>query len=586
MHSVLRRYTLKAAGESGQGVNSVGEILAKSLKESGLYTFGYREYPSLIKGGFASHQIDISDQPLNSPSLQTDMLMCMSRVSFHAYLYSVRDHGCILHNLRQLEILPEEQEWLSKHSITVTYVPAEAMAVESGGKALMANVVLIGVMWQLVGLSLDAVKAVLRQEFAKKPEFIEPNLACLERGFKEKVAEIAPVSLPFKLDLSREHDALLSGNAILSLGGIAAGVRAYFSYPMTPASTILSFFAQTYHQTGILVKQIEDEISVAQMAIGSMFVGTRALVGTSGGGFDLMTESLTLAAMTETPFVCILGQRPGPATGLPTWTAAADLNLAVYAGHGEYSRCVIALSDAESCFTLIQKAFNIAEEFQTVVIVLTEKQIAESLFQLPELPASEPIKRGLVPSEQLASLQSTDRYKTTPSGVSPRWLPGQSDTVYDGNGDEHLADGSLTEDGEKVKEIYDKRLRKQDSILAILPEPVIIGPPTAAVSLVGWGSTKNTILDVLEVWNQSHPDQTFNYLHYEYIFPLRTAIFTQFVTNAQQVVLIENNALGQLGALLTQHTGYQFTERWLKYDGRGFFVEDIFQYLETFFKNN
>jgi 2-oxoglutarate/2-oxoacid ferredoxin oxidoreductase subunit alpha len=576
----LHRYTLKAAGESGQGVNSVGEILAKSLKESGLYTFGYREYPSLIKGGYSCHQIDISDQPLLSPSAQTDLLVCLSRVSVHKYLPTVRPGAIVLHSLPQMEFSSEEQAWIDANQVHIAYVNATQIALETSGNALMANTVMIGLIWKLVGLKLAPVEEVVKHEFAKKPEVIEGNLKCLQAGFVAEVEGLSPVELDFKLAPELEANALLSGNHILSLGAVAAGVRAYYAYPMTPSSSILSYLSSIYHETGMLVKQIEDEISVAQMAIGSMFMGTRALVGTSGGGFDLMTESLSLSGMTETPFVCILGQRPGPATGLPTWTAAGDLNLAVYAGHGEYTRCVVAVSDPESCYTLIQHAFNLAEEFQIPVIVLTEKQIAESLFQMSELPADLPIERYLVPDEKLGSLQASDRYQITETGVSARWLPGQSDAVFDANSDEHLEDGTLTEEAVPTQAMYEKRLRKLEYLEKKLPEPRLIGPATAALSFVGWGSVKNTMVDVIQIWNEAHAELSINYLHYDYIFPLKTDSFSALADQAKKVVLIENNALGQLGALITQTTGYQFEHRLLKYDGRGFFVEDVMQFLE------
>jgi len=578
----LRRYTVKASGESGQGVNSIGEILAKSLKESGFYTFAYREYPSLIKGGYACHQNDFSDHPLSSPSAQTDLLMCLSRMSFHAYLKTVRQNGQVIHMLRQLELTEDEQTYVQENKIAIAYIPGETIALEAGGKSIMANIVLLGVMWQLLGLSFEPLEKVIAVEFAKKPQFIEPNLACLRRGHNYSVADqgLQPVSLPFVAQAERGNDALLSGNQLIALGGIAAGVRAYYAYPMTPSSSILSYLSSLYHETGMLVKQIEDEISVAQMAIGSMFVGTRALVGTSGGGFDLMTESLTMAAMTETPFVCILGQRPGPATGLPTWTSASDLNLAVYAGHGEYARLVLAAGDPESTYILIQKAFNLAEKYQIPVIVLTEKQIGESLFQMANLPPDEPIERYLPTAEEIAAFQPSDRYKITESGISPRWLPGQSDAVYAANSDEHTADGTLTEEAGPSEAMYAKRLRKLDTLLQELPEPVIHGPEQAALSFVGWGSVKNTVADVLRLWNEAHPDQKINYLHYEYVYPVKTEVFKILTQTAQKLVLIENNALGQLGALLTQHTGYLFTDKLLKFDGRGFFVEDILKYLE------
>lgn len=578
----LQRTTIKIGGESGQGVNSVGEIMAKSIKESGFYSFGYREYPSLIKGGYSSHQIDIADHPLVSPSAATDVLACLSRVSVHAYLPTVRPGGMIVHNLLNFELTESEKQLIAERSIKIEYVDAAQLAFTAGGSNIMANTVLIGVVWQLLGLDLEPVKAVLQKEFARKPEVIEPNLKCLEVGYTYQLTNLQPISLPYQAVPKLEAEALLSGNQLISLGAVGAGVRAYYAYPMTPSSSILSYLASIYHETGMLVKQVEDEISVAQMALGSMFMGTRALVGTSGGGFDLMTESVSMSGMIETPFVCILGQRPGPATGLPTWTAAGDLNLAIYGGHGEYARCVMAVSDAESCYSLIQHAFNLAEEFQIPVIVLTEKEIAESLFQLKELPADVPIKRYVVEGKDCESLVPTDRYKITDTGVSPRWFPGQADATYDANTDEHTEDGSITEEAGPTKAMYDKRLRKLESLAAKLPEPELLGPSTAVLTLVGWGSVKNTAIDALALWNEAHPEAQVNYLHYEYLFPLKTERIRELVEQGQRLVLVENNAFGQLGALITQHTGYMFAEKFLKYDGRPFFLEDMIEFLESY----
>jgi len=580
------RFTIKVGGESGQGVNSVGEIIARSLKQSCFFTFGYREYPSLIKGGFASHQTDVSGSPLSAPSRECNILLCLSRVSFHEYLPTVRKGGIVLHNIARLDITQTEQELITEHQLTVTYVPAVEEALKAGGSRVMANSVLIGVLLQVLSLPTELVERVLEHEFAKKPQVIEPNKACLRAGFTWQLPEgVLPIALTSycKIESSRGDDLLLSGNHALALGAVSAGVRAFYAYPMTPSSSILTFLADWYHQTGMLVKQVEDEISVAQMAIGSMFAGTRALVGTSGGGFDLMTESLSLAAMTETPFVCILAQRPGPATGLPTWTSSADLNLAVYAGHGEFTRLVVSASDAADCYTLIQHAFNYAEEFQIPVIVMTDKEIAESLFQLDQLPAAVPIERHLVAEGDLTKLESEDRFKITESGVSQRWLPGQVDATFVSNSDEHLEDGSLTEDAQPSKAMYDKRLRKEQALLEKLPEPELFGPTAAAVLFVGWGSVKNSVLDVLPHWNAAHPEHAIRYLHYTYVFPLKPEVFLEAVQQTERVVLIEQNALGQLGGLLTQHTGYLFTEKLLKYDGRPFFVEEIWEYLEERF---
>ncbi len=584
--SALHRYTIKVGGESGQGVNSVGEIIARSLKQSCFFTFGYREYPSLIKGGFASHQTDVSGTPVLAPSRDCSVLLCLSRVSVHEYLPTVRFGGIVLHTIPRMDLSQSELELIAERHLIVVYVPAVEEAIAAGGTRVMSNTFLIGVLWQVLSLPLELATKVMEREFADKPKVIAPNTACLQAGFVWPLPEILkPVTLTnyCQIEHSRGDDLLLTGNHSLALGAVSAGVRAYYAYPMTPSSSILTFLAGWYHQTGMLVKQVEDEISVAQMALGSMFMGTRALVGTSGGGFDLMTESLSLSAITETPFVCILAQRPGPATGLPTWTSSADLNLAVYAGHGEFTRLVIAASNAADCYTLIQHAFNYAEEFQIPVIVMTDKQIAESLFQLDELPAAIPIERNLVHAGDLQKLEPEDRFKITESGVSLRWLPGEVDATFVGNSDEHLEDGSLTEAAIDSKAMYDKRLRKESSLIEKLPDPELFGPVSASVVFVGWGSVKNTVLDVQIRWNELHPDHAFSYLHYTYLYPLKPEIFLEVVQRVERVILIEQNALGQLGGLITQHTGYLFVEKCLKYDGRPFFVEDVWEYLEKRF---
>jgi 2-oxoglutarate ferredoxin oxidoreductase subunit alpha len=573
------RVTIQIAGESGQGINSIGEAVAKAFKKVGLHTFGYREYPSLIRGGHALYQLEASHEAVTAPCAKSDLLVCLSRVSFHQYYQRVNTGGTIIHSVPRLDVKPDEQKWLTEQDINVVYINAAKLAEESGGKRLMSNTVFVGVLWSLFELPIETAEEVIREIFAHKPHYIDVNLACLETGYQQQVETDQRISLQVTDDQSVKEGYLLSGNHALALGAVAAGARAYYSYPMTPSSSILSYLAEIQHETGMIVKQVDDEISAAQMAIGSMFMGTRAFTGTSGGGFDLMTESVSLVGITETPFVCVLAQRPGPATGLPTWTSAADLTLAVYGGHGEFPRIVVAASDATSAFTTIQEAFNLAEQFQTAVIVLTEKQIAESIFLVSEFPESPPINRHLTPDSD--NLTPKDRFKITDSGISPRWLPGQSDATYVANSDEHLEDGSLTEDAVPAKAMYDKRLRKMEGILETLPEPILYGSPGAEITFVGWGSVKSTILDAFTTFAHSKKTLPCNYLHYEYVYPLKTAHFQQLVNENKRIILLENNATGQLGSLLTQATGYMFKEKLLKYDGRPFFVEEILNFIAT-----
>ena len=572
------RFVVKIAGESGMGINSVGEILAKALKNSGMFVFAYREYPSLIQGGYASYQLDISDSKINASSSECDVLLSFSRASLHQYLSTVRQNGSVIHSVIKNIFTPEEQSIIDTKQLKVVYIPAREMAIQIGGNKIMANTVMLGAIWQILNLDFAQIKAMIREQFSKKPNMIEGNLSCLEAGFTQDLTVLQRSSLGLRVTENFKDDLLLTGNHAIALGAVAGGVRVYYAYPMTPSSSILSYLAEIAHHTGMLVKQIEDEISVANMAVGSMFAGARTLIGTAGGGFDLMTETVSLSGITETPFMCVIAQRPGPATGLPTWTSASDLNIAVYGGHGEYTRLVLAASDIESCFLLTQVGLNLAEKYQIPVLLLTEKQIAESFFQVDVMPEAIPIERHILSDEQAVEMQSLDRFKITPTGVSPRWIPGQSRATYTANSDEHLEDGSLTEESDTAWAMYNKRLKKEETLLQELPEPIVYGDPNPDISFVGWGSVKNTMIDVMTCLSE-FTDTKVAYLHYEYVYPVKTHVLREFAKNSKRLVLVENNATGQLGQILTAKTEIPFWEKILKCDGRPLFVEDILHFI-------
>jgi len=594
----IKRFSIKFAGESGQGINSLGEIIAKTLKNSGYKIFGYREYPSLIRGGYASYQIDIGNEKINASSQYCDILVCSSRKSIYQYLRDLRPGGLLIHTLTAVTFKPDEQNFISDNNLQIKYIDALSMAKEQGGNALMSNMILLGIIIEVLGLDLEIVKEMVRHEFADKPKLLEIDLKCLDAGYK---LDLANYSLDLQKHENWQQSKIVTGSHGVSLGAINAGVRAYFSYPMTPASPMLSYLADTSHDSKMLIKQAEDEITAAQMTLGAMHMGTRALTGTSGGGFDLMTETLSLAGIIETPFVIVLAQRPGPATGLPTWTSTGDLNLAIHAGHGEYPRLVVAVSDFESGYTLIQEAFNYAEKFQIPVIVLTEKQIAEGLYNVSELPETIEIQRHLLGADNLESRPQDNsevrdeagqgfkeqpdntadlkRYAFTENGVSPRWLPGSDLPQYNANGDEHDEIGDVNEEAENARLIAEKRMKKLDILLADLPDPQLIGPENADITFIGWGSPRATIEDTISILGQNGNLTTINYLHFDYIYPLKTEKLQRVLETAKKVILIENNYLGQLGELITSKTGYKFENKLLKYDGRPFFIEDILNYL-------
>jgi 2-oxoglutarate/2-oxoacid ferredoxin oxidoreductase subunit alpha len=584
MNSDFFRSVIKVAGESGS-LSTAGNIIINALRKLGLYIYSEREFPSLIKGGRANVQINYSNQQIRSMSHNIPIGVALDREGVLDCLDTLADGGILIHGFdRWNKAIKDLVDRASSKNLQVIEIPAREIAAENGGGVIMVNTVLMGVLFQVLGLSFDLLENSLRKELSKKPALLETNIRCAKAGFEFNIENkfdntelstltenLKTIGQKTKGEINDTKNLFLDGNSAIALGSLSAGCRAYYAYPMSPATTVLVQLAKWADKSGMLIKQAEDEITAVQMALGSMHAGTRAFTTTSGGGFDLMTETISLAGIIETPLVVAISQRPGPGTGLPTWTAQGDLSLAIYSGHGEYGKCVIACSDPTSCYENIQLAFNIAEKYQIPVILLTEANIAMSSVIVNEHDLVKvEIERGL------DTFSDKERFEITESGISPRWLPGSSDKIYFANGDEHWVDGTITEDADKAGEMYAKRLRKTETLLKELPEPIVFGVENNAdISFVGWGSTKNTILDAIDILSQSHPEIKVNYLHYNFVYPLKTERLIKFSAVNKNVVLIEGNATGQLGELITTKTGYLFQNKMLKWNGRPFYVEEI-----------
>ena len=562
------RFSIKFGGESGQGINTLGKLLSKAIKNSGYKIFAYREYPSLIRGGVASYQIDFSNKEINSSTRSSQILAVLDEDSLHEYIKTISPNGLLIYDDKDVAFTEEENSFLTENNISKVYLDTKQIALQAGGDEIMSNVAMLAFIWKTVDLDLNTLQKTVLEYFAKKDVDLEKEEAVLKAGFN------TPTYRPeFKQNIPNKNilpgkTMVLSGNEGISLGLISGGVRAYYAYPMTPATSILKYLGTTYKETGILVKQAENEITAAQLTLGSMAMGTRAVTATSGGGFDLMLESISCAGMSETPFVVILSQRAGAGTGVPTWTGAGDIYTAVKGGHGEFPRCVISLSNAEDSYTLIQSALNIADQYQLPVIVLTEKQISESLFSLNRLPKALPIERGIKNERET-------RYEITENGISSRWTPNENNKPYISTSDEHIEDGTSTENSQEILEMTEKRSRKMETLKDNLPEPTYYGNTQARKIFVGWGSSKNVILDII-----NNTDTNVGYLHYEYIYPLKTEKLEDLINNEKELVLIESNQTGELGKLIKEETGYEFKEKLLKFDGRPFFVEDILDFLK------
>jgi 2-oxoglutarate ferredoxin oxidoreductase subunit alpha len=575
----MERTVIKIAGESGRGLLSSGHIVSRALKDLGFYLNSDREYPSLIKGGSSVVQIDFGTKPIRSLSTKVDVVLCLDRAGLLDHLDSLKKGGIFIHGYERHERVPALKKKAQAKGIKVLYIPARTIALEQGGSELMLNMVLLGLLWKVLDLDLKILMKEVKHQFASKPKLLAIDLKCIKAGYNPKEHKNIP-KFKIKHNKKKPNTLLIDGTKAISLGAIHAGLRNYYMYPMSPASGILTYIAATSHETGIVVKQAEDEITAVQMTIGSMHAGSRSMVATSGGGFDLMTESVSLVGITETPLVMVVGQRPGPGTGLPTWTCQGDLNLAINAGHGEFPRIVIGVSDQTSSFELMQHAFNLAEKYQTLVVVLTEKVVLETHTTIePFKQKTIPINRHLVTKKaELDKLVPKDRFRYTPSGISKRWIPGSSKAYYYANSDEHLEDGVLNEDSAPSIKMVDKRFRKETTLLKELPEPKVFGAQkNAKISFVGWGSSKNVMLDVIEAYKKK--GVAVNYLHYDYVFPIQKKGALKFFKENKNVHLIEGNYRGQLGVLIETATDKKFKKKLLKYDGRPFFFDEMMDYI-------
>ena len=567
VYIMKNRLSIKFGGQSGQGINTLGELLAKCIKNSGYHLFASREYPSLIKGGVASYQLDFSDYEIYSSSRYTNILACLAPQSIHEYIYSIDRKGILVHSINDLVLTKEEEEYIHRMNIEVIHIDTEKISHDIEAPIIMANMILLGYISSIVGIDEKELEKVVKKYFKGKNIDILTEIKCITKGYELDRPSKFQFNNNFKKHKGWNKSKVVTGNLAIALGAISAGCRAYYAYPMTPSTPILEMLGATYKQTGILVKQAESEITAVQMAMGSMYMGTRAFTATSGGGFDLMTETLSSAGMTETPLVIVLGQRQGPSTGGPTWTATQDLDAALDAGHGEFPRCILSTSDALDSYELIQKAFNIAEQYQIPVILLTEKQNAEALFNIYNLPKALKIQRGI--------RNGRYRYEITENGISPRWIPMKGRKTYLANSDEHTQDGFSTENSLDVSTMYEKRMNKLQTLQSKIPDPKYFGSTKSNTIFVTFGTPKNAVLDAMKETRED-----IGLLLYQYIFPLKYEKIFELEKEGKRLILLENNHTGQFGKLVKRECGYEFKEKLLKYDSRPFFMEDILDFLK------
>ncbi len=556
-------------GEAGQGIQSVGLILARTMTNGGYHIFADQDYESRIRGGHNFFRIRISDHNITSISEELDVIVALNRETIELHKNNLKPGGAIIYDSAEASFKGEE--YLD--------IPLAQLAEEAGRNKIMMNTAAVGAAVGLTSLDFSLLEKVLVKEFnTAGGEILANNLKTARAGYDFVRRGSRRLNLP---PVTRaEPKMLLSGNDSLAIGALAGGCKFVAGYPMTPSSSILEYLARKSNQYGIVMVHVEDEIAAINMAVGAGYAGARALVATSGGGFSLMVEGLSLAGMTETPVVIVLGQRPGPATGLPTRTEQGELWFALHAGHGEFPRAVLAPATAAEAFTLTIKAFNMAEKYQIPVIILTDHHLASSYNTVSRFDLTQVhINRGdLLSEEEANKITGYQRHQITASGISPRALPGLGKALVVTDSDEHDEAGHLIEDAGTRIRLNEKRLRKGIKLQMEISAPFFSNIPKAELNLIGWGSTYGAIHEAAEILQAG--GIAVNHLHLSEIWPFPVDAVAQDLNNNARNIVIESNATSQMAALIRRETGIKIERSILRYDGRPISAQYIINRLK------
>lgn len=568
------KLTWKIGGKAGEGIMATGLIFSQSCSRGGLHVYDINEYPSLIKGGHNTLQVRIEDREIFSQVRGVNVLIALNKETILMHRDELTSGGGIIYD--SAEVLDSKE---LREDIRLYPVPLNNIIKEIGAEAIMKNNVALGASIALIDYDFDIVAGVIKDTFKRKGDrIINENTKAAQAGY-DYLKKNFPNDFNYKLEkIGTGGRMLLTGNDAICMGAIKAGCKFYSAYPMTPASSLLHFMAAQERRFNIVVKHTEDEISAINMAIGAGFAGVRAMCGTSGGGFCLMSEGYGLAGMIEVPVVIIMAMRPGPSTGMPTWSEQGDLKFVLNASQGDFPRPVFVPGDNEECFYMTQEAFNIAEKYQTPVIVLTDKNLAESHKTTEKFdPRRITIDRGIyaTASELAASDEKTffKRYRYKENGVSPRTIPGTKRGIYTATSDEHDEEGNISEEIEDRVRMVEKRMRKLDSLAKELKQPEPVGPADAEVTIIAAGSTKGPIKEAMMMLEKEGIKT--NYLQILYLNPFPSEKVSKVIDSAKKTVAVENNFTGQLADIIMEKTGRVVTRKILKYDGRPFYPEEI-----------
>jgi len=563
-------YTILIGGEAGQGLQTIGEILARVFHLSGFYVFSHQDYMSRIRGGHNFYQIRISNKPITCSRKPLDIIVALNGETIKLHSPNLSKIGIILYDAEAIK-----ESFQGEHFL---HVPIRALAMEVGS-IIYENTVAVGAVLGMLGMNLNIYEKVIDEIFGKKkPQVIEDNKRAAQIGFNYAREKCLQCQFRVSSLEDLKGTILINGNEAIGLGAICSGLKFYSGYPMTPSTGIMNYIASKAPKYRIIVEQAEDEIAAINMALGASFAGVRAMTASSGGGFALMVEGLSLAGMTEIPIVIAEVQRPGPATGLPTRTEQADLLYVLYAGHGEFPKVLFAPGTPEECFYLTNKAFDLAERFQIPVLILSDQYLADSQWTIPAFRRDKIVFKNYRIKD--VAPKNYRRHAFTGSGISPFAIPGEGEYVVVTDSDEHDEEGHIIEDAKTRIKMVQKRLHKKwPYIKKEALEPKYIGKKSPEILIICWGSLFGIVREVVE--NLEAP---IGALHFSQVWPLpeyQNAWWYELLSKAKKVIAVEQNATAQFARLLRSETSFAVHDTITKYDGRPFLYEELLKEVET-----
>ena len=580
---MIKQLSWKVGGQQGEGIESTGEIFSMALSRQGFYLYGYRHFSSRIKGGHTNNKIRVSTKPMNSISDDLDILVAFDQETIDVNHHELSSGGVIIGDSKFSPSLPEGC------SARLYAVPFTEIATELG-TSLMKNMVAVGASSALLGLQAEAFRSVVDQIFSRKgASMVEKNMEAISEGMEyfKKIAKDIVGDFELEESDGKGHMFLI-GNDAIALGALAGGARFMPAYPITPASEIMEYLIKKLPEFGGTVIQTEDEIAACTMAIGANYAGVRSLTASAGPGISLMMEAIGLSGITETPLVIVDTQRGGPSTGLPTKQEQSDLFAVIFGTHGEIPKVVIAPSTVQEAFYDTVEAFNIAEEYQVPVIILSDLALSLGKQSVEPLDFNKvEIRRGKLDiNEELPELEKGQyfkRYELTEDGISKRVIPGMKNGIHHVTGVEHSEQGKPSESPENRNEQMDKRMRKLNKLTESFPEPVFKDErhEDADLLVLGFISTRGTIQEMMPRLEKDGLKVNHGQIRLVHPFPVEEV--RAMLDKAKKVVVVENNATGQLTNLVKMNLSRSDIQSILKYDGNPFLPSEIYNKCKELF---